>query len=81
MSSRCLATRVDAAQWYEITGKPPPTRAPTAADYSRRGLPWFEYYAADLESLAGAPALTPAKSIAEIAAEKSEQVLGARYPR
>jgi hypothetical protein len=76
VSSRCFVTLVDAVQWYQITGNPPPTRAPTAADYSRSGLPWFDYYAADLESLAGAQALTLAKSVAEMAAEKGEQVLG-----
>jgi hypothetical protein len=35
-----------------------------------------DYYAADLETLAGAPALALVKSVAEIAAEKGEQVFG-----
>lgn len=77
VSSRCFVTLVDAVQWREITGSAPPTRAPTAADYSKAGLPWFDYYAADLETLAGAAPLALAKSIAEVAAEKGEQVLGA----
>jgi hypothetical protein len=76
VSSRCFVTLVDAVQWYEITGEAPPTQPPTAADYSRSRLPWFDYYAADLESLAGAQALTLAKSVAELAAEKGQQVLG-----
>jgi hypothetical protein len=76
VSSRCFVALVDAVQWREITGAAPPTRAPTAADYSRAGLPWFDYYAADLETLAGAPALTMVKGVAEMAAEKGEQVLG-----
>src|SRR5262247_3963649 len=40
----------------------------------KAGLPWFDYYAADLETLAGAPTLTLVKSVAEMAAEKGEQM-------
>jgi hypothetical protein len=76
VSSRCFVTLVDAVQWREITGTTPPTRPPTAADYTGAGLPWFDYYAADVETLAGAKDLALVKSIAEMAAEKGEQVLG-----
>jgi hypothetical protein len=76
VSSRCFITLVDAVQWQEITGEPPAGRPLTAVDYSKAGLPWFDYYAADLETLAGAPSLALAKSVAELAAEKGEQVLG-----
>lgn len=76
VSSRCFVTLVDAVQWREITGVAPSARPPTAADYSKAGLPWFDYYAADVETLAGAPALALVKSVAEMAAEKGEQVLG-----
>jgi hypothetical protein len=69
-------TLVNAVPWLEITGEAPPTRPPTAADYTKAGLPWFDYYAADLETLAGAPALALVKSVAEMAAEKGEQPLG-----
>jgi hypothetical protein len=76
VSSRSFVTLVDAVQWREITGELPPTKPPTAEDYSKAGLPWFDYYAADLETLAGAPELTLVKSVAEMAAEKGEQPLG-----
>jgi hypothetical protein len=76
VSSRCFVTLVNAVQWLEVTGEAPPTRPPTAADYTNAGLPWFDYYAADLETLAGAPALTLVKSVAEMAADKGEQPLG-----
>jgi hypothetical protein len=76
VSSRCFVTLVDAVRWREITGEMPPTRPPTAADYTKAGLPWFDYYADDLETLAGAPALALVKSVAEMAAEKGEQPLG-----
>ena len=75
ISNRCFVTLVDAQAWREITGEAPPTKPPTAADYSKAGLPWFNYYA-DLETLGGAPALTRVKAVAEVAAEKGEQVLG-----
>jgi hypothetical protein len=76
VSSRCFVSLVDAVQWHEITGEAPPTRPPTAADYTKAGLPWFDYYAADLETLPGAKNLALVKSVAEMAAEKGEQVLG-----
>jgi hypothetical protein len=75
VSSRCFATLVNAVQWCEITGEAPPTRPPTAADYSAAGLPWFDYYAADLETLGGAPALALVKSVAEIGEEKGDAPL------
>lgn len=76
VSSRCFVTLVNAVQWLKITGEAPPTRPPTAADYTSAGLPWFDYYAADLDTLAGAPALALVKSVIEMAAEKGEQPLG-----
>jgi hypothetical protein len=77
VSSRCFVTLVNAVQWCEVTGERPPTRPPTAADYSAAGLPWFDYYAADLQTLGGAPALALVKSVAEIAAEKGDAPLDA----
>ena len=72
VSSRCFVTLVNAVQWREVTGEVPPTRPPTAADYSKAGLPWFDYYAADLETLAGSPQLALVKSVAEIAEAKGD---------
>src|SRR5262245_45819993 len=76
VSSRCFVTLVNAVQWLEVTSEAPPTKPPTAADYTNARLRWFDYYAADLETLAGAPALTLVKIVAEMAAEKGEQPLG-----
>ena len=74
-SSRCFVTLLDATQWQKITGEAPAQRPPTAADYTSAGLPWFDYYA-EAETLAGAKELALVKSVAELAAEKGEQVLG-----
>jgi hypothetical protein len=68
--SRCFVHIADSATWCGITGDRPPTRPPSARDYSRIGLPWFEYYDADAEALDGAARLGEVKSIAEIAREK-----------
>jgi hypothetical protein len=75
VSSRCFVTLVDAVHWREVTGLAPPSRPPTAADYGKAGLPWFDYYAADRETLAGAPELALVKSVAEIAEEKGDDSL------
>lgn len=75
VSRRCWVTLVDAVQWHAITGAAPPTRPVTAADYAKAGLPWFDYYADDLETLAGAPELALVKSVAELAAEEGEEPL------
>jgi hypothetical protein len=71
VSSRCFVTLLDAAQWQEVTGGKPPTRPPTAAEYTSAGLPWFDYYA-DAETLAGAPALSALRSVAEMAGDKGD---------
>ena len=76
VSSRCFVTLVDAVQWRGITGEAPSTRPPTAADYTKVGLPWFDYYASDLETLGGAQPLAVVKSVGEMATEKGDQVLG-----
>src|SRR5262245_31083645 len=70
--SRCFVTLANATQWWELTGEAPPTKPPSAETYARAGLPWFDYYAADVETLAGAPALALVKSVGEIAVEKGE---------
>lgn len=56
--------------WHGITGEKPPTTPLTAQEYTKAGLPWFDYYAADLKTLEGAAALKDLKSVAERSAEK-----------
>ncbi len=65
--SRCFVTMVNAAQWIAMTGERPPTRPPTAREYAEAGLPWFLYYDADREILAGAERLASLKSLGEAA--------------
>lgn len=62
-SSRCFVTIANSTQWMAITGDRPPTEPPTAEDYTRRGLPWFDYYDADAEAIEGADRLGKIRSV------------------
>ncbi len=62
--SRCFVHILNSAQYRGVTGGRPPHEPPTAADYGRYGLPWFEYYDADRKALDGAPRLAGLDSVA-----------------
>ena len=61
--SRCFVTMANSAQWMAMTGERPPTVPPTARQYAEAGLPWFDYYDADHEAIAGAEELAGLKSV------------------
>jgi hypothetical protein len=63
---RCFVHLANALVWRAITGDQPPTTPPTAEEYTRAGLPWFEYYAADRKALDGGAALKGIRSVATI---------------
>jgi hypothetical protein len=63
---RCFVHLANAVVWTAITGERPPTLPPTAADYTRQGLPWFEYYDADRTALEGGEALRWIRSVQEL---------------
>jgi len=73
--SRCFVHLTNALVWRAITGDRPPTTPPTAEEYTRAGLPWFDYYAADREALEGSERLRELKSVLEIGQEKGEPAL------
>jgi hypothetical protein len=73
--SRCFVHLCNSLVWGSVTGSPPPHPAPTAAEYTRRGLPWFETYRDGATALEGSPRLAGVKSVAALAAEKGEVVL------
>jgi hypothetical protein len=64
MHARCFVHLLNALQYRSVTGKAPPTAPPTAKDYAKAGIPWFEYYTADLKALAGAAKLAGLDSVA-----------------
>ena len=79
-SSRCFVHIANSLTWQAITGENPPTRPWTAQEYTKAGLPWFDYYAADQKALAGATAFQGLKSVREKGAEKGETPLPENTP-
>jgi hypothetical protein len=74
-SSRCFIHLVNSTTWKHITGRRPPTKPPTAKDYSRAGMPWFDYYDADARALGGSSILATVKSVLEKSQEKRKHPL------
>jgi hypothetical protein len=63
---RLFVTILDAVAWRHVTGELPPTKPPTAKDYARAGLPWFDLYRSDVTAVGGTPALKGLKSAGEL---------------
>ena len=68
-TSRCFVSLLNSLQWLAVTGERPPTRPPTAQDYSAAGMPWFDYYGGDARAVAGSDALRRLKSVARKSGE------------
>jgi len=71
-TSRCFVHIANSLVWRSVTGDRPPTAPLTAADYDRRGLPWFDYYDGDASALAGPGLLQRLKSVVQIGKEKGD---------
>ena len=69
--SRCFVHLANALVWRAVTGEQPPTAPRTAADYTRAGLPWFEYYAG-LDAVDGSSVLARLESVLAIARRKGD---------
>lgn len=74
-SQRVFVSLLDAQAWKSVTGENAPTVPPTARDYARAGLPWFEQYGADQPPLPGGAELGKARSVAAIREEKTGAAL------
>jgi hypothetical protein len=72
--ARCFVHIANSEAWTALTGAPPPTTMPTAADYRRAGLPWFAWYS-DRPAKAGSSILAALKSVATLGREKREAPL------
>jgi hypothetical protein len=70
-SSRCFVHIANSLVWRGITGANPPTTPPTAEEYTRSGLPWFEYYS-DQPTLDAPEVLEKLKSVSQLGAEKGD---------
>ena len=71
-SSRCFIHIANSLVWRDITGANPPTTPPTAREYTRAGLPWFEYYDDGQPALEGSTILQKLKSVVQVGKDKGD---------
>jgi hypothetical protein len=69
-SSRCFIHIVNSASWTDVVGEKPPTLPPTAREYTKAGLPWFDYYDKEQEVLNGSKNVAHLKSVKAMGNEK-----------
>ena len=74
--SRCFVHILNSLQFLAVCGVEPPSRPPTAAEYTRAGLPWFDYYGGDLTALEGSKKLLGLDSVAVMNLKKAKGTLG-----
>ncbi len=70
--SRCFVHLANAMVWRSVTGENPPTVAPTSEEYTRAGLPWFDYYGGDRKALNGAEPFGGLKTVSQLGKEKGD---------
>ena len=69
-SSRCFVHILNSLQYAQVTGHAPPMQPPSANDYTKAGLPWFDYYDAEAIALRGADNLAGLDSVASLGIKK-----------
>ena len=74
-SSRCFIHVLNSDQWTNATGKPVPREQPSASDYTKAGLPWFDYYDDKLDVLSGGKTLAGMDSVAAKAVKLGKKPL------
>jgi hypothetical protein len=78
--SRCFVHIANSEAFLDITGHAPPTKPPTAEEYTNAGFPWFDYYDADLNVLKGSPILSNLDSVAAKKIKNGEEPLEDNEP-
>lgn len=78
-TARCFVHIANSQVWQILTGEMPPTKPPTAADYTAAGLPWFDYYS-EKPALGGSPILRGLKSVLQMGRKKNEMPLPENTP-
>ena len=73
--ARCFVHIANSLVWRQVTGEQPPTVPPTAEEYARAGLPWFDYYDESATALPGGDGLGGLKGITELGEEKGDNPL------
>ena len=79
-SSRCFVHLLNSVGFFAVTGAEPPKKPPTATDYSKAGLPWFDYYGGYKAALKGAKKLAGMQSVAAKSWQKGEGALPGNDP-
>lgn len=69
-TSRCFVHLCLADDWLRLTGTLPSHKPPTAQDYTRAGLPWFDFDG-DLPAVKGTTALSGVKSVNTLVNKKT----------
>lgn len=80
VSSRCFVHIVNSKVYRSLTNSHPPTRTPTATDYTDAGLPWFEYFNENAATVSGAQTLAGLDSVAATSIKKEETPLPENEP-
>jgi hypothetical protein len=75
VSNRCFVHLANSLAWRHITGAEPPTAPRTAEEYTRHGLPWFDYYGEGRTAVGGSGILGGLKSVLQMGHEKGESPL------
>jgi hypothetical protein len=73
--SLCFVHIANSSVWRTITGENPPIVPLTAKEYTKYGLPWFDYYSDNSTALKGSKKLKGVKSILEIGKKKGDDPL------
>lgn len=79
-SAKCFVHLLNSAQYQMVTGRVPPHAAPTAADYTRAGLPWFKEWNVGANALDGGKPLKGLDSVANLGNKKGETPLPENAP-
>jgi hypothetical protein len=79
-SSRCFVHIANSLVWRQITGEQPPTVPPTAREYAKAGLPWFEVYDERHGAVPGSTILQKLKSVVQLGKEKGDVPLPETEP-
>jgi hypothetical protein len=79
-SARCFVHLANSMVWRHVTGREPPTVPPTAKEYSKAGLPWFDFYADGAKVVEGSKVLEKLKSVVQMGKKKGDVPLPENEP-
>lgn len=74
-TERVFVSLVHGKDWKAVTGEAAPNHPPSAQDYTRANLPWFEHYGRDQGALPGGALLKRVKSVGALFSEKTGAAL------